>query len=193
MKESPTENSEETKPKPTRKKSTKKVVDVKADKAEASEKSSDSEAPVEAKSNDGGDYDGGDDQGSRESRGHRSNQRRGKSQGGKGSGRGGKRHNHRQGSNRGNYQRDNSGIYDDIEHVPVSGGDDVDLSDINLSDEEKATLSSKELKSRKIEDVVALATKLKIENAAGLRRQELVFETLKRAAQLVDVFGDGVL
>ena len=69
----------------------------------------------------------------------------------------------------------------------------VDLSDVELTEEEKAALSSKGLKTKKIEEVLQLATKLKIENAAGLRRQELVFETLKRAAQLVDVFGDGVL
>jgi transcription termination factor Rho len=77
---------------------------------------------------------------------------------------------------------------------PIMGASEpVDLSDVELSDEEKAALSSKGLKTKKIEEVLQLATKLKIENAAGLRRQELVFETLKRAAQLVDVFGDGVL
>ncbi|MEM7645995.1 MAG: transcription termination factor Rho, partial [Pseudomonadota bacterium] len=77
---------------------------------------------------------------------------------------------------------------------PIAGSSEpVDLSDVELTDEEKTDLSSKGLKSKKIEEVLQLATKLKIENAAGLRRQELVFETLKRAAQLVDVFGDGVL
>ncbi len=77
---------------------------------------------------------------------------------------------------------------------PIMGASEpVDLSDVQLSDEEKAALSSKGLKTKKIEEVLQLATKLKIENAAGLRRQELVFETLKRSAQLVDVFGDGVL
>jgi transcription termination factor Rho len=35
---------------------------------------------------------------------------------------------------------------------------------------------------------------MKIENAAGLRRQDMIFEILKRAAKLnVDIFGDGVL
>ena len=72
-------------------------------------------------------------------------------------------------------------------------GKPVDLSDVELSEEEKSALNSKGLKTKKIEEVIELATKLKIENAAGLRRQELVFETLKRAAQLVDVFADGVL
>ncbi len=72
-------------------------------------------------------------------------------------------------------------------------GLDIDLSDINLTDAEKADLSSKHLKTKKIEELTALGIKLKIENAAGMRRQELVFETLKRAAKLGDIFGDGVL
>ena len=39
-----------------------------------------------------------------------------------------------------------------------------------------------------------LLQKLKIENAAGMRRQDMVFELLKRAAHLgEDVFGGGVL
>ncbi len=84
--------------------------------------------------------------------------------------------------------------YDDGSLPPVAGASEpVDLSDVELNEEEKAALSSKGLKTKKIDEVLVLAQKLKIENAAGLRRQELVFETLKRAAQLVDVFGDGVL
>ena len=70
---------------------------------------------------------------------------------------------------------------------------DEDLSDINLTDAERADLNSKNLKSKKIEDLTALALKLKIENAAGLRRQDMVFEILKRAAKLGDIFGNGVL
>lgn len=69
----------------------------------------------------------------------------------------------------------------------------VDLSDVNLTDDEKKALSSKGLKTKHIEDILKFAAKLKLENAAGMRRQELVFEILKRAAQLVDVYGDGVL
>jgi transcription termination factor Rho len=68
-----------------------------------------------------------------------------------------------------------------------------DLSDVNLTDEEKSWLSSKDLKSKNISQLTELATKLKIENAAGLRRQDLVFEILKRAAQIVDIHGSGVL
>ncbi len=90
--------------------------------------------------------------------------------------------------------------YDDDDFGPGGGGssspvsdEKVDLSDINLTEEEKAALSSKGLKTKHIEDILKFAAKLKLENAAGMRRQELVFEILKRAAQLVDVYGDGVL
>ena len=91
--------------------------------------------------------------------------------------------------------KQNPNIQHQEESLPpiVGTSEIVDLSDVQLTEEEKAALSSKGLKTKKIEEVLRLATKLKIENAAGLRRQELVFETLKRAAQLVDVFGDGVL
>jgi len=68
-----------------------------------------------------------------------------------------------------------------------------DLAEINLTDAERADLNSKNLKSKKIEELTSLAIKLKIENAAGMRRQDMVFEILKRAARLGDIFGNGVL
>lgn len=111
----------------------------------------------------------------------KSNNNRGKGGGGN-RGRGGR-----------NYKQQDHNVADDS-LPPVAGASEpVDLSDVELTEDEKSALSSKGLKTKKIEEVIELATKLKIENAAGLRRQELVFETLKRAAQLVDVFGDGVL
>lgn len=70
---------------------------------------------------------------------------------------------------------------------------DEELKSIELTEQERANLSSKNLKSMKIEDLTALALKLKIENAAGLRRQDMVYEILKRAARLNDIFGFGVL
>ncbi len=69
----------------------------------------------------------------------------------------------------------------------------IDLSDINLTEDERKELNSKNLKSKDIRELTTLALKLKIENAAGLRRQDMVFEILKRAAQLGDIFGNGVL
>ncbi|WP_409478745.1 transcription termination factor Rho [Pseudobdellovibrio sp. HCB154] len=71
--------------------------------------------------------------------------------------------------------------------------EEIDLADINLTDEEKSWLNSKDLKSKNIQVLTDLATKLKIENAAGMRRQDMVFEILKRAAKLGDIFGSGVL
>lgn len=63
----------------------------------------------------------------------------------------------------------------------------------SLTDNEKKSLNSKDLKSKKIEALTDLAIKLQIEHAAGLRRQDLVFEVLKRAARFGDIFGNGVL
>ncbi len=88
-----------------------------------------------------------------------------------------------------NNQQSSYSHQDDIVVEP-----EVDLSDVTLSEEEKGDLNSKSLKSKDIKHLVDLATKLKIENAAGLRRQDLVFNILKRASKLgEDVYGDGVL
>ena len=69
----------------------------------------------------------------------------------------------------------------------------VDLSDVTLTEQEKAILSSRDLKTRNIKELTQLAQKLKIENAAGLKRQDMCFGILKRASQLVDIYGSGVL
>ena len=82
---------------------------------------------------------------------------------------------------------------DDSEMPEQMPDTDIDLTDINLSEEEKTWLNSKDLKSKNITQLTELAMKLKIENAAGLRRQDMVFEILKRAAKLGDIFGSGCL
>ena len=64
---------------------------------------------------------------------------------------------------------------------------------VELTEEEKKDLSSKNLKSKDIQELTALATKLGVENAAGLRRQDLVFEILRRAARFGDIYGAGCL
>lgn len=105
-----------------------------------------------------------------------------------------------QGGNQGGHQGGHHNYQDD--GLPYDAADagsqitqahEVDLSEINLTDEEKSWLSSKDLKSKNIQQLTELALKLKIENAAGLRRQDLVFEILKRAAKLGDIYGSGVL
>lgn len=83
---------------------------------------------------------------------------------------------------------------DDISVSENGQNYEVDLAEINLTDAEKSELNSKDLKSKNIGDLTNLALKLKIENAAGMRRQDMVFEILKRAARLgEDIYGSGVL
>jgi transcription termination factor Rho len=108
-------------------------------------------------------------------------------------------HRHSNNNNSNNQRRDFRERFDrrDEEQPPqnISAHNDVeiDLADINLNEEEKSWLNSKDLKSKNIQVLTDLATKLKIENAAGMRRQDMVFEILKRAAKLGDIFGAGVL
>ncbi len=69
----------------------------------------------------------------------------------------------------------------------------VDLSDIQLTEDEKKDLNMKNLRSKDIHSVTRLAQKLKIENPGGMKRQDMVFEILKRAGRLGDILGNGVL
>ncbi len=119
-----------------------------------------------------------------------------------------KRNNQQSQHNKGNsgggsYQKPNRDFRHD-KGIPNDYGDasaleslppltDAEIAEINLTDEEKSWLNSKDLKSKNITQLTELATKLRIENAAGLRRQDMVFEILKRAARLGDIFGSGVL
>ncbi len=160
--------------------------------------------------------DEGESRGQQQGQGDRPQQRRnfkdrdrggrgGRDRGGRGDDRGNGKQNFRggqdgNGGKRGGYQGNgggNQGRYQDLgpmeDSVEIPPISDEDLSDISLTDAERADLNSKNLKSKKIEDLTALAIKLKIENAAGLRRQDMVFEILKRAAKLGDIFGNGVL
>ena len=52
----------------------------------------------------------------------------------------------------------------------------------------------KELKAKPIEELTAMAKEFKVENAAGMRKQELIFALLQaQASQNGAVFGEGVL
>lgn len=164
-----------------------------------------SPAPAPRENNNERSYDnrGGDRGGDRDNRGgHRrfDNKNRGGDRDNRG---GGPRHQHNGGQRRDNFQKyenrdrgqgrsqgEELGPQDD---APVAQNE-ADLTDINLSDEEKSWLNSKDLKSKNIQQLTELALKLKIENAAGMRRQDMIFEILKRAARLgVDIYGSGVL
>lgn len=139
----------------------------------------------------GADRDRGADRGSGggdRDRGHQSNHRNPS---------GGGQNRYSNNSPRRDFGRDRFERRDESEQPPqnISATSDVeiDLADINLNEEEKSWLNSKDLKSKNIQVLTDLATKLKIENAAGMRRQDMVFEILKRAAKLGDIFGAGVL
>lgn len=54
-------------------------------------------------------------------------------------------------------------------------------------------MNLRELKDKKIGDLNDMAKTLGIENSAGLRRQDLIFEILKRQAEKGEIFGEGVL
>ncbi len=54
-------------------------------------------------------------------------------------------------------------------------------------------MNLKELKDKKIGDLNELAKKLGIENGAGLRRQDLIFEILKKQSEKGEIAGEGVL
>ena len=92
------------------------------------------------------------------------------------------------GSNNRNNLRNGSSHNEIKEQIPP-----VDLSNITLTEEEKKGLDLKNLKSKDIHSLTKLAHKLKIENPGGMKRQDMVFEILKRAGQLGDILGSGVL
>lgn len=77
--------------------------------------------------------------------------------------------------------------HDPHAHAPI------EEKPITLTEEERRELNSKDLKSKNIAELTALAGKLGIEHAAGMRRQDMVFEILKRAARFGDIYGSGVL
>jgi len=145
---------------------------------------------------------------SREGGGSYSNNNRGRNSGGRNNQRysnnnrksgGGRSHNNgnsRKRGGNGNYnsQSNNTNFQEDFIVTDSVNLDDIDLTDIVLTEQEKKEFSSKHLKEKKISELTELGLKFKIENATGLRRQELVFEILKRAAYLgEDIHGDGVL
>lgn len=152
----------------------------------------------------GGDRDnrGGGDRGGQQHRRFDNNRNR-DNRDNRGGGGGGQRHQ----QNSGGQRRDNFQKYENRDRGPRhedlgpqdeasanQNNIEIDLADINLSDEEKSWLNSKDLKSKNIQQLTDLALKLKIENAAGMRRQDMIFEILKRAAKLgQDIYGSGVL
>ena len=93
----------------------------------------------------------------------------------------------------GSYNKERSKHNNSMGDRPEISSNPVDLSDIKLTAEEKKELELKNLKSKDINSLIKLAHKLKIESPGGMKRQDMVFEILKRAGQLGDIFGNGVL
>lgn len=54
-------------------------------------------------------------------------------------------------------------------------------------------MNLKELKDKKIGELNDMARAIGIENGSGMRRQDLIFEILKRQAEKGEIFGEGVL
>ncbi len=171
-----------------KKEASKPAADVDSSKTEASDKKEASDSSTSEKQ-DSGERQGGhrnNRNNNRNNRNNRNNNRGNRNGGGNKRG--------RRDFNSYNAQGGGNGHYEDFV-VPTDtiSLEDLDLSDIELTEKEKSELSAKHLKAKKIADLASLAEKFKIENAAGLRRQELVFEVLKRASLLGDIYGDGVL
>ncbi len=105
-------------------------------------------------------------------------------------GSGGKR-NHYRGNN--NYQGNERSSKRDSGGSSSENTEPVDLSDVKLTEEEKKEFNLKTLRVKDIQSLNKLAQKLKIENPGAMKRQDIVFEILKRAGQLGDILGNGVL
>ncbi|MCB1197635.1 MAG: Rho termination factor N-terminal domain-containing protein, partial [Deltaproteobacteria bacterium] len=55
-------------------------------------------------------------------------------------------------------------------------------------------MNIRELKEKKIDDLATIANEMDVENASGLRKQDLIFAILEKAsAQEQDITSDGVL
>jgi len=65
---------------------------------------------------------------------------------------------------------------------------------VQVQEEPKPQLNLKELKNRKIQELVKIAKELGVEGAQGMRKQELIFEILKaQAVKSGNIYGEGVL
>ncbi len=99
-----------------------------------------------------------------------------------------RRHHHR-------HRRDEDSEFENQQAVHEAAGEEEapEETQIHLTEEERRELNSKDLKTKNINQLTELATKLGIMHAAGMRRQDMVFEILKRAARFGDIYGHGVL
>jgi hypothetical protein len=72
--------------------------------------------------------------------------------------------------------------------------DDSDTISRETAHRAGAVMDIAELKNKKIEDLIKVATELKIPNTSGLRKQELIFEILEAQTKKNGlIFSEGVL
>ena len=169
----------------------KKAVEIKREKAFSEKSASDSSKLTASNEGSGKDYSSSSNRKNGGGRNQRYSNNR------KNGGRGNSNGNPRKRGGNHNYNNSQSKSPNFQEDFIVSESvnlDEIDLSDVIFTEQEKKEFSSKHLKEKRISELTDLGSKLKIENASGLRRQELVFEILKRAVYLgEDIYGDGVL
>ena len=96
------------------------------------------------------------------------------------------------------FKGNQEGDFENKNNYKPSGGQSseppVDLSDVHLSEQEKKDLENQNLRAIDIPTLNKWAQKFKLENPGGMRRQEIVFEILKRAGKLTEnTQGFGVL
>jgi transcription termination factor Rho len=81
---------------------------------------------------------------------------------------------------------------DQLDELPMD--DDIDETEIVVGPVSENAMNLSELKQRPVSDLVDLANSLGIENAARLRKQDIIFSILKAHAKNGEnIFGEGVL
>ncbi len=124
--------------------------------------------------------------------GRNNNHRRDNNRNDRNAGRGGGRDHERKNFHRDRHQEEES-AGNSVENGHGIDDENQEDTQIQLTEEERKELNSKDLKTKNITQLLELATKLNILHAAGMRRQDMIFEILKRAARFGDIYGHGVL
>jgi transcription termination factor Rho len=92
---------------------------------------------------------------------------------------------------RGNGNGDGNGA---PSHAPIAELDEESEFELDAGDDPSVQLDVKQLKEKSMPELAALAHELSVENAAGLRMQDLVFSILKaQAAKRGRIYAEGVL
>jgi transcription termination factor Rho len=94
---------------------------------------------------------------------------------------------------RGNGGNGEAALRDDEPAIPAELDQDAEL-EFDAGDDSSVQLDVKQLKEKPLTELAALAHELRVENAAGMRVQDLVFAILKaQAAKRGRIYAEGVL